>query len=366
MEDSSFSSRRARSLPRGKRADDGGERGRDRAVGESEKGRFPDGNSRGARGVYVQPMAVSMVRGKARRTVAADLRVADLATFLCVHRCASVTGAARALGTSASQVSKTVARLETQLQVQLLSRGSHGVALTDRALRMLPRFEQVVADVEHIAEVEPDTGRALTLAAPSWMVELFLPSMAAALPELRFCGLELPPAMIRAQSTDNFFDLALTAGGAELAVAWHRTVVGELRLALFARPALAERLGAPPVDASQLLELPFITPVYNVHGRFVEADDDCPLGRAERRQGQKVQTIRVALAVAAEIDQLVFGPVAGARAAIDAGRIVEVPVRGWHAREPLVLSCKPLRVRKHEHDRLVQSVAARLRELDGG
>lgn len=306
------------------------------------------------------------MRGKARRALATDLRVGDLATFLCVHRCASVTGAARALGTSASQVSKTVARLEKQLQLELLSRSSHGVALTECALRMLPRFEQVVAELEHIAELEPEAGRALTLAAPSWMVELFLPAIVAALPELRFCGLELPPAMIRAHSTDNFFDLALAAGGAELAPAWHRTVVGEVRLALFARPALAERLGALPVDARQLLELPFITPVYNVHGRFVEADDDCPLGRGERRQGQKVQTMRVAVAVAAEIDQLVFGPAVSARAAIAAGRIVEVPVRGWHASEPLVVSCNPQRVRKHEHDRLVHSVAATVRELDGG
>lgn len=309
---------------------------------------------------------MGVVRGKTRRGLAADLRVADLATFLCVHRCASVTGAARALGTSASQVSKTVARLEKQLQVQLLSRSSHGVALTERALRMLPRFEQVVAEVEHIADAEPEAGRALTLAAPSWMVELFLPPMVAAIPELRFCGLELPPAMIRAHSTDNFFDLALTAGRAELAPAWDRAVVGEVRLALFARPALAARLGAPPVDASRLLDLPFITPVYNVHGRFVEADDDCPIGRGERRQGQKVQTLRVALAVAAVIDQLVFGPAVSARAAIEAGRVVEVPVRGWEAREPLVLSCNPLRVRKHEHERLVQSIAATLGGLDGG
>ena len=59
----------------------------------------------------------------------ADLRFGDVLTFLTVHRCGAITGAARALKVTPSQVSKAVHRLERQL-------GAHAlVALVARRRR---------------------------------------------------------------------------------------------------------------------------------------------------------------------------------------------------------------------------------------
>jgi DNA-binding transcriptional LysR family regulator len=292
-----------------------------------------------------------------------ELRVGDLTTFLTVHRCASVTGAARVLGTSPSQVSKAIARLERQLQMVLLSRSTHGVRLTDAALRVLPRLESAVAQLQQIAAADPEHVRTLTLAGSSWLVALMLPSVAEALPALRFCGLELPPAMLRAHVAENFFDLSLIVGRANLPPTWHRTAIGDVRLGLLARPRLADQLGAGPVEVKRLLPVPFITPVYSVNGRFVEADDDCPLSFSERRLGHKVQTIRVALSLATRIDQLVFGPIIAAQEELADGRLREVAVKGWRSSEPLMLSCNPEKVRSQEHAAIVESLQRTLRQL---
>jgi DNA-binding transcriptional LysR family regulator len=291
-----------------------------------------------------------------------DLRVGDVATFLAVNRCASVTGAARALGTSASQVSKAIARLEKQLQIVLLSRSSHGVALTDEALRVVPRLEEVLLQLERVTGAEP-AQRTLTLAGSSWVIEALLPSVTEATAGVRFCGLEMPPAMMRAHVTDNSFDLSLIVGSANLPPTWHRATAGELSFGLFARPGLARSLGPQPVAVEQVAAVPFIVPVYSVNGRFVEADDDCPLSFSERHLGHKVQTIRVALELAARIDQLVYGPVVAAHRELTDGRLVEVSVRGWRQSANIMLSCNPDKVRIDEHVAILTSVKKTLSQL---
>jgi DNA-binding transcriptional LysR family regulator len=289
------------------------------------------------------------------------LRLGDLNTFLAVYRGGSVTGAARALGTSAPQVSKAIARLERQLNVVLLSRGARGVALTDEAIRLLPRVERAVSQLQHIADVGDDTPRRLTLAGPSWLMEALVPEIAGAV-SFGLRALELPPAVFRAHIAENFFDVGFAVGRPALPPMWHRTNVGTLRLAVFARPGLARKLGKPPIEVARVREVPFIMPVYSIDGRFVEADDDCPLGYSERRIGHQVQTIRVALGLAARSDQLVFGPEIAARREIKAGELTEVPVKGWDLREQLTLSCNPGQVLKREHDAIVEAVRATLNE----
>ena len=304
------------------------------------------------------------MRARMSHELPAELRLGDLAVFFAVHRYGSVTGAARAIGTSPSHVSKAIARLEAQLGRVLVHRSVHGVALTETALRILPQLDEVVRRLHAIANLDAEAGRTLGFAAPSYLLTLFLPALAAAQPAVRFSGLELPPAMVRAQAGDNVFDLCLVVGAGKLPPAWQVTPIGPLRRALFARPALAAALGPPPLDARALAEVPFILPLSSAGGRFVEADDDCPLGWRERRVGHRAQTLGLALALAARTDQLVFGPAIAARALVDAGALVELPVRGWRSSDLLALACNPERVLASEHQALVPALTATLRALD--
>ena len=168
----------------------------------------------------------------------ADLRFGDLITFLTVHRCGAITGAARALKVTPSQVSKAVHRLERQLGATLLSRSTRGVIVSDAGRRLIPQLEEVAARLQ---QMRPDAAarEELALAAPSYLNAIFLPRIAAELDGVVVRGLELPPALVRAYAVENFFDVALVVGTEKLPGAWVGVGVGHVRKALFAAPEVA-------------------------------------------------------------------------------------------------------------------------------
>jgi hypothetical protein len=55
---------------------------------------------------------------------------------------------------------------------------------------------------------------------------------------------------------------------------------------------------------------------------------------------------RVELAISTE--QLVFGPTISARAHVERGELVEIPVKGWDVRDELLVGCSADRVRAAE------------------
>jgi DNA-binding transcriptional LysR family regulator len=271
-----------------------------------------------------------------------DLRFADLTTFLTVRRCGSITGAARELKVTPSQVSKAIVRLEAQFKTTLLSRGARGVSISDDGMRMAPQFSDLVERLSQIRRTgdEPE----ITLAAASFLVSQFVPPICERLPRVRVRSLEMPPALVRSHAAENFFDMAITLGPARLPSLWTSVRVGDVRKALFARPEIARKIGKGPVTQDKLREYPFVSPIYNVDKSFVPVDDDCPLPRAERKLGHEVHTLHVALEVATRCDQLVFGPALAAKRHLESGRLVEVRVDGWDVKDALHVSSNVDRV----------------------
>jgi DNA-binding transcriptional LysR family regulator len=270
-------------------------------------------------------------------TDAFELRIPDVLTYLSVCRHGSVTAAARDLRVTPSQVSKAVARLEKQLRRPLLARKARGIAVSDEGVKLVPRLEELVAKVQSLSEVsDVPPELKLTLAAPSYLCAAFLPAMISALPEARFRGLECGTAFMRAYATENVFQVAITVGEEKLPDVWVSTRAGSMRRALFASPALARSLGHNPSQA-KLTAIPFVLPVYNSGGQFLPSDDGCPIPRDKRIMGHEAATVSVALEVGAATNQLVFGPVVSALPLLQAGRLVEVKVAGWHLTETLYL-----------------------------
>jgi DNA-binding transcriptional LysR family regulator len=269
-------------------------------------------------------------------TALPELRLADLVTLLAVQRAASISGAARELRVTPSQVSKAISRLERHFGARLLSRGARGVAPTPAGQRVLPRLASIVEDLRAATAVRDDQHVAIeiTIAGPSYLVGRLLPGLTELLPRSRVRGLELAPACMRAYVVENVFDVAVAPGGIESRpAAWTTDEVGSMRSALFARPMFARRVGSTPLTPDRVRTLPFVGPTSLGTDRFVALGDDCPLPAAERWVAHEVQTIGTALELAARSDHLVFGPVLAARRLLDAGALVELPVVGWDVRE---------------------------------
>ena len=289
------------------------------------------------------------------------MRVADLLTFLAVRRYGSLTGASRELRVTASQVSKAINRLEGQVNRTLLARSSRGVVLSNAAERLVPHFEVAIAQLRQVRrEDDEELTRELTLAAPSYLLSGFLTPLARALPAVRLRALQLGPAAIRAQVSQNIFDLAFSVGDDPMPKAWKSELAGYLKKSLFATPALAQRLGSK-VNEQMLREVAFISPIYSdANGQFLPVDDGCPLPYGERRLGHEAQTVAAALELAACTHQLVFGPVIAARAHLARGELVEVPVEGWRLSDPLYLCCNIDRVAARVQRTVLQMLQAGL------
>jgi DNA-binding transcriptional LysR family regulator len=293
-----------------------------------------------------------------------DLRVADLVTFLAVHHARSVSAAARVLGVTPSQVSKAVARLEHALNVELLVRSPRGVAISDVGRGFVSKIEELVTRLDGLRSEETVSRPELTVAAPSYLHRAFVPAIAESLADHRLRCLSMPQMLVRAYASERLFHAAVTAGRERFPERWVETELGPLRSALFVAPSLAKRLGKGPIKQEDLAEIPFISPIYVVNGQAVPVEDRCPLGRGRRRLGTEVETIGVALDLAALGNQVVFGPAIAAHDHVKMGRLVELAVTEWKDNpvETIYLYCDGDQMLARVQRSLVERCAATLRD----
>jgi molybdate transport repressor ModE-like protein len=282
---------------------------------------------------------------------------------LAIKRCGSISAAARQLGVTPSQVSKATSRLERQLRTSLLVRAGRGVLLTDVAQRIVPEFEEITIRLQRLQQRETAAGGQLTLAAPSYLATPFLPLLVRDQSHLHLRALELSPALIRAYAPQNLFDAALTVGPERLPDTWVSEHIGDLRLTLFATPALARTLGPQPVQVERVREIPFISPIFGGTGPFVPGEDGCPLGYGERVVGHEVHTIGLALELAKRTQQLVFGPAIAGRRSLEQGELCEIRVRGWDVKQALHFACNANRVLSRVQSSTARTLRKGLAEL---
>jgi DNA-binding transcriptional LysR family regulator len=264
-----------------------------------------------------------------------------------VQRTGTISGAARELRVTPSQVSKAVSRLERLYRVRLLSRGARGVAPTPAARRMLPRIANAVEELRATSGAREEIGPEveLSIAGPAYLMGELLANLALANPWIRVRGLEMPPALLRASVAESAFDMALVPGGLQnRPAAWTSEPVGSVRSGLLARASFVERLRPLPLTPERVRELPFIGPLQVGGDRLVGISDDCPLRPEERSIAHEVQTVTCALELIARADYIVFGPVAAARRHLERGTLVEVPVSGWNVADVVHLACNSDRV----------------------
>jgi DNA-binding transcriptional LysR family regulator len=309
------------------------------------------------------PFGKIVINGARMPSDPLDLHLADVHTFLVAQRLGSVTASARQLGVTSSQVSKAVGRLEAHLGAELFTRSARGVALTDSGRRLLPRLDEVMTRVRSLRRAD-EPASLLTFAAPSYVNAYVLPAIARAVPDRRVRGLEMPPSLVRTFAAANLFDATVLVGRPRLPETWAITEVGSCRKTVFASPDLAQRLGSQPVSVEKIRDVPFVSPVYNINRQFVPVDDDCPLPVGSRRAGHEVQTIAMALELAAQTDQLVFGPAFAALHHVECGAVTEVRVRGWLSRDTVYLACNVDRMLARLQSALVSSLRGAFAELE--
>lgn len=155
----------------------------------------------------------------------------------------------------------------------------------------------------------------------------------------------------------------MPGGGEHLPASWVAEPVGVIRRGRFASPSLREQLGRGPVSMERRAEFPFVIPIFRQQGRVVPMDDDFPLPRAQRKVGHQVQTFLVSLEVAAQTEQLTFGPVIAAHRHVKCGALVEVPFEG-ESTDPLTFACNVDRISARLRTTFVSALREAMTELN--
>lgn len=244
----------------------------------------------------------------------------------------------------------------------LFKRTTRGVVLTDAGKRTLPHLEEIAQRLHAIQTEDSTVDDELTIAAPSYLASPLLRFVVRSLPNHQVRGLMLAPSLIRAFSSENLFDAAITMGTPTFPKSWVSTEVGLLREGLFASPSVAKSFGKTRIDPKKLESRLFVGAVDGVNGQLVPANDGCPLGPA-RKFGHHAVQLSLALEFAAESDQLVYGVALAARDLVERGELAEIRVRGWNRTQPLVLTVNADRVLASVQHSLARSLRAALSEL---
>jgi DNA-binding transcriptional LysR family regulator len=263
------------------------------------------------------------------------LRLGDLQTFLHIAQSGSVSAAARQLQVTVSQVSKSLARLEGRLGRTLVERTARGIRLTEDGRRLFPRIQAVAYEVRALAGDDESTRTAVTVAAPSFLVESVVPTLRGRASDFRFRVKSLGVSEIRAGLGERAFDVALLNGEDRVPPGWLGETVGYVRNGLFARPEVVAKLGRMPVSEERVRELPFVQPLRTLASVVTPTTDGCPIPVSERLLGDEVQAFAVAAELAANTDQLVFGPTTAARHLVALGALREIDVKNWDSRMPV-------------------------------
>ncbi len=262
-----------------------------------------------------------------------QVRFADLLVLDQLRTNSSAAAVARVLGTTTSQVTKTLRKLEAAFGEPLVDRGPHGMRPNAAATALLAELAPAVSRLRSRKTV---AHKRLTAAAPSYLLQTLLRALSAPLRKGRLLrAIDLSPSAIAAQLPTGLYDVALVHGDL-MSTHLRRYAceqVGWLPFGLFASRKMAEDLGSGPIDPNRIRSLPFVRPVYRTDDGFSPGSDGCPLPPAERTFGHEVQTITAALALVSESDHVAFGPTIASRGV----PVVEIHVSGWDVCEPVHL-----------------------------
>jgi len=102
----------------------------------------------------------------------------NIKAFILVARTGSFSAAARELGIAPSVITKRITRLEDQMGEQLVIRSTRGLKLSDAGDRILPRYQQLVTELEDLLNGNPQHSGTITghlrIKSPTTITSLYL------------------------------------------------------------------------------------------------------------------------------------------------------------------------------------------------
>ena len=276
----------------------------------------------------------------------ADNRVKfrHLQCFLAVAQFGSVQKAAASLSVTQPAVSKTVAELESILDVKLFERGRHGAVPTREAQLFLPHASACLSALRQGVDLLAGTQGAITATLAVGMLPTVAPSLVP--PVLRRFAAQWPQVVVQLATASNGDLLEqLKAGAIEFAVgrlADPERMVGLSFEQLYGEPLVAVvRAGHPmaknAMPAEALLDFPVVLPPY---GTIIRQSAESLLtvwGVPPLSSFVEVLSVSVGRALALANDAVWFVPLGAVEYELAHGVLVRLPLPFAGTDEPVGL-----------------------------
>lgn len=298
----------------------------------------------------------------------AAVRLKDLEVFEEVARVRSIREAARRIGSTSGQVSKTIQNLERLVGTKLFRRSVSGVLLTSQGSELHVVVQELLASGERIESLlsgksKTDFARVLAIAGTAFLNTHFTTPIvcrfAGLWPPTTFRFLDLAPDQIVAVGLRGGFDLAVHFGNLSWPNTWTSKRVGKSHWVLCGR--VGHPISKRP-SLKQILEYPFVVPTYWTPEGLVRGNDQFPVPISKRKTGYETATADAAVPILLETDQIAYLPDLLARPFFQSGALRELKTDEVSPVEKeLLLSAKADVVPAAIFDRLSQKMSENLK-----
>jgi DNA-binding transcriptional LysR family regulator len=259
------------------------------------------------------------------------LRLKEISLFLDLVKTGSIRELARQRGDQPGQISKSIRGLEAKLGSPLIHRSTQGVTLTAYATEILAYLEGIRNFQErlagHLGTAKNQT--VLSVATTSFFSSGFVPSILGEFekfaPEVHCRLIELPPNQFISVALRNGFEVCIHLRDLDWPKTWSSTEVGRIQWQLCAREG--HPLSRKPT-LKNVLEYPFVYPIYWTHEGIRHGDDNFPVPIRKRVKGYETATATSAAQVVAQTDHIGFLPNLVTRPLIQQGAIKVIDVPG--------------------------------------
>lgn len=259
-----------------------------------------------------------------------DVRIRDILVFLETLRLGSVRDVARQRNCHPGQISKILNNLEAKIGFKLLERSPFGVTASERALALIPLFDEIGRSENSIRECfQKSKDRAIiSIASTSFFSTHILPEVLANLdtvyPNYRIRLLDLAPDSFMPVAMRNGFQICLHLKDLDWPKTWTSQSVGVIRWKLCCRdqhPALKR------LSLDEVMKFPFIFPVYWTSEGIAYGSDHFPLESKKRIRGIETTTAVSAVEIIRLTDQIGFVPEIVARPYLESGalKVIDLP-----------------------------------------
>lgn len=249
--------------------------------------------------------------------MAADLErmtLQELEIFLDLSQVKSIREVARLRKSEVAQISRTLKRLETRLNVQLFERSPKGLTPTTQGLALQKIASSTLNGLKSLGQrdlaIDKDAGLRLgQIGAPTFLASYYISSVLGylynkhGLVDTDLC--EIAPHRLVLTGLQGIINIAIHAGKLDWPKSWHSTKVGTIKWQLYGSK---KTFGSKVYTQEQLLDIPFIYPTYWAPEGLRTEHDQFPIPLRRRKKSFGVSSVVLALGALKESNCLVYLP----------------------------------------------------------